>query len=331
MNILIVKFGALGDVVRTSYFAKCLRDKYGQELYLTWITSPAAMPILQNNLYIDKVCLDFSEIKNEQFDVIYSLDDEIEILSQLAFLNYKKIVGAYLYSATKIRTYCDESAAWFDMGLLSKLGKLEADNRKRANKRTHGDIFAQIFDTELPEPFFFQEKNTSFISKKDSDFKLGINPYAGDRWSSKEMLPNELEKLIRLLLGSTLFGSMKGKIILFGRGEDRKKNLEVASRFSDKSIEVANTDESVLNLATQIRSLSVLITSDSLAMHLAIAQRIPFLAFFAPTSAAEIDDFGFGQKLISTADDYCSYKKDADNKTITADRIFKLIKQKYAI
>lgn len=331
MNILIVKFGALGDVVRTSYFAKCLKDKYGQDLHLTWITSPAAMPILQDNFYIDKVSSDFSKIKNEQFDVIYSLDDEIEILSQLAFLNYKKIVGAYLHPSKKIRTYCAESAIWFDMGLLSKLGKLEADNRKRANKRTHGDIFAQIFDTDFPEPFFPQEKITPCIPNKDSEFMLGINPYAGGRWSSKELLPKELEKLIGLFLGSTQFQNMRGKIILFGAGEDRQKNLEIASRFSDKAIEVANTDESVLNLATQIGSLSVLITSDSLAMHLAIAQRIPFLAFFAPTSAAEIDDFGFGQKLISTADDYCSYKKDADNKTITADRIFKLLKQKYAI
>ena len=330
MNILIVKFGALGDVVRTSYFAKCLKDKYGQNLHLTWVTSPAAIPLLRNNFYIDTLCLDFSKIQNNQFDIVYSLDDEIEILSQLGSLNYKKIIGAYLDLSSKNRTYCDESAVWFDMGLLSKLGKLEADNRKRANKRTHGDIFAQIFDTDLPEPIFFQEKNIPIIPKKDFEFRLGINPYAGGRWSSKELLPKELEKLIHLFLGSTQFRNVKGKIILFGAGGDRQKNLEIASRFSDKFIEVANTDESVLNFATQIRSLNSLITSDSLAMHLAIAQKKSFLAFFAPTSAAEIDDFGFGQKLISTADDYCSYKKDADNKTITADRIFKLFNQKYA-
>lgn len=331
MNILIVKFGALGDVVRTSYFAKCLKDKYGSRLHLTWITSSAALPLLKNNIYINEIYTDFSKIQNKIFDIVYSLDDEVEILSQLSILKCKKITGAYIDPISNARTYSDDSAAWFDMGLLSKLGKLAADNKKLANKRTHGDIFAQIFDTGLPTPFFFHEKDTSCIPKKDSEFRLGINPYAGGRWSSKELLPKELKKLIHLILESSQFCSLKGRIILFGAGEDRQKNLEIASLFADEPIEVANTDDSVLSLAVQIGSLSILITSDSLAMHLAIAQRIPFLAFFAPTSAAEIDDFGFGQKLISTADDYCSYKRAADNKTITADRIFKLLKQKYAI
>jgi heptosyltransferase-2 len=65
----------------------------------------------------------------------------------------------------------------------------------------------------------------------------------------------------------------------------------------------------------------LLISSDSLALHLGIAQRVPFVAFFAPTSAAEIDDFGLGVKITSTSTDYCSYKKDADNSSLTADRL----------
>ena len=63
------------------------------------------------------------------------------------------------------------------------------------------------------------------------------------------------------------------------------------------------------------------VTSDSLGMHIAIARGIPVVAFFAPTSAAEIDLFGAGEKVISTAPDYCSYRPDADNSTITAGRL----------
>jgi heptosyltransferase-2 len=330
LNILIVKYGALGDVVRTSYFTKCLKDKYGSGLNLTWATSLAATPLLQKNIYIDEICTDFSKIQNKNFDIVYSLDDEYEIVSKVCLLSYKKIIGAYVDTTSKKVTYCEKSAEWFDMGLLSKLGKVLADQRKKSNNRSHGEIFAEIFDTNLPEPIFFgsQEYLSDYV--ENSQFRLGINPYAGGRWASKELRLNELGALIQLFLDSVKFRRASGRIILFGANEDRQKNLEIASRFSDESIEVANTDESVLQLASQIKSLNNLITSDSLAMHLAIAQKRPTLAFFAPTSSVEIDDFGLGQKLISTAHDYCSYKKDADNASITANRIFELFNEKYA-
>ena len=45
------------------------------------------------------------------------------------------------------------------------------------------------------------------------------------------------------------------------------------------------------------------------------------MAFFAPTSAAEIELYGLGEKVASTAPDYCSYRADADNASITAERL----------
>jgi heptosyltransferase-2 len=65
----------------------------------------------------------------------------------------------------------------------------------------------------------------------------------------------------------------------------------------------------------------LLVSSDSLALHMAIAQDVRVVAFFAPTSAAEIELYGLGEKIASTAPDYCSYKPDADNSTITVERL----------
>jgi heptosyltransferase-2 len=45
------------------------------------------------------------------------------------------------------------------------------------------------------------------------------------------------------------------------------------------------------------------------------------LGFFAPTSSAEIGVFNTGVKVESLSNDYCSYRPDADNSTITAKRI----------
>jgi heptosyltransferase-2 len=81
----------------------------------------------------------------------------------------------------------------------------------------------------------------------------------------------------------------------------------------------------VQHLAAAVSRLDYLVSSDSLALHLAIAQGVPFTAFFSPTSAVEIDDWGIGTKVVSTAPDYCSYRKDADNGSITARRILEAI------
>src|SRR5208283_1580376 len=56
-----------------------------------------------------------------------------------------------------------------------------------------------------------------------------------------------------------------------------------------------------------IGQLKAIITADTLALHLAIAHRVHSVSFFAPTSAAEINTFGRGLKVISGAPDYCNY------------------------
>jgi hypothetical protein len=68
------------------------------------------------------------------------------------------------------------------------------------------------------------------------------------------------------------------------------------------------TDNGLLRFAALVSLCSLLITSDSLALHVALARDVRTVAFFAPTSAAEIELYGLGEKVVSTARDYCSYK-----------------------
>src|SRR6185295_3813572 len=75
----------------------------------------------------------------------------------------------------------------------------------------------------------------------------------------------------------------------------------------------AGCDNGLLDFAALVGECDLLVSSDSLALHMAIAQDVRVVAFFAPTSAAEIELYGLGEKIASTAPDYCSYKPDADN------------------
>jgi heptosyltransferase-2 len=77
----------------------------------------------------------------------------------------------------------------------------------------------------------------------------------------------------------------------------------------------------LLDFAALIDLCDVLITSDSLAMHVGVARDVRTVAFFAPTSAAEIELYGLGEKVVSTSSDYCSYRPDADTSSLTPERI----------
>src|ERR1700689_951946 len=68
MHILIVKKGALGDVVRTSYFAKSLKRKFGPGLRLSWITAPASADLLRLNPNIADLWFEFEQAKPFRFD-----------------------------------------------------------------------------------------------------------------------------------------------------------------------------------------------------------------------------------------------------------------------
>ena len=326
MHILIIKRGALGDVVGTAYFARALKEKQGNGIRISWITSTDALPLLRFNPYIDDVWISFEEAGPYVFDLVFSLDDERDALEGVASLRTHTVKGAFLHQSGQA-TYSADTAEWFDMGLLSRFGKEHADALKKRNTRGHAQIFADIFETPRPEPTFYG--NPVLESQVEGEFGenvlyIGINAYAGGRWPSKELPSVEQEGLIKALLACGQRLGRDLRVVLLGAGPDRKRNKDIMSHFGT-DVQAADTDGSVLRLAAVVRKMHYLITSDSLPMHLAIAQRRPCLAFFCPTSAAEIDDFGLCRKLISAGPDYCSYKPSADNTSITAERIMALM------
>lgn len=327
MHFLIIKQGALGDVVRTSYFAGALKRKFGSELRLSWITAPASVELLRRNPHIDDLWVDFEAAKSWHFDRVYSLDDEMEALNQLASIGATAITGAYLENGRPV--YSADAAEWFDMGLHSRFGKARADELKRINRASHGQIFSRIFDVSQVRPEFYLDPECARWAESQlpqGAVRVGINPYSGGRWPSKELRPEQLDQLIdQLLQGSTPFGQSTA-VVLLGAGADHAKNAELVARRGTAGLSTVCTDKSVQHLAGVVGALDYLISSDSLALHLAVAQDVPFTAFFSPTSAPEIDDWGIGTKVISTAADYCSYRKDADNSTITAARIMGAIR-----
>lgn len=322
-NILIVKCGALGDVIRTAYCLPGIHHKY-LDCRLYWFTAPPSFDLLRFNPYVDEIITDSfkaGKLAEVFFDVVVSLDDEKEILQSVGSLKHGEMIGAYLADGEP--AYSESAAEWFNMGLISRYGKERADTLKRNNQREHNEIFASMLDIEIKEPIFFNSRLKEEKAARMFDhafFNIGINSGAGSRWKSKQLALEETIALIEVILALRIEGK-KTRVYLLGGKEEEERHSILKERFRcDRLVDTGNNN-SILEFAALVKNCGYVISSDSLALHLAISQRVRNLSYFAPTSAAEIGTFGYGAKVVSLADDYCSYKKDADNSTITASRI----------
>jgi heptosyltransferase-2 len=326
MECVIIKTGALGDIVRTSFIANSLNLKY--KYNISWIVSKCGIDLLKFNPNINKVIDVGSDMLPLSADLVISLDDDFEYAKIASEINSKKIIGAFVKDGKIL--YTDDASYWFDMGLISKYGKEKADILKKENRLSHCQIFEKIFDIQNTVPIFYSDKKKDEYwarIKNEEEMIIGFNLFSGDRWPSKELSISTYIDLIRKINEFLNNLEYNFRLVVF---TDRSSVYKVDKIKSELNfITIFNTSVSILDFSAAIKICDYIISTDSLGLHLAIAQQIPNLSFYSPTSACEIETFGSGVKVISTSEDYCSYKSHTDNRSLTANKIFSAWKKHF--
>lgn len=335
-DILIIKTGALGDVLRTTSILPGLRARDG-EAHVTWVTAPPAVDLVRLHPLVERVVpVDFgsavivdaaaAELAGP-WDQVISLDDEEPHCRFASRIETARLTGATWDEAAGARRYTADAAPWFDMGLLSVHGKERADRLKLENRRTHADLLAEVVGVAKGAPELPREPASEAFGRAFAERRalhahgpvLGLNTGAGGRWTSKALSVERTAEVVR-----EVHRSLRGEVtfLLLGGRDEAERNARIleAVREGPRVVD-GGTDNALLEFAALVGHCDLLLASDSLALHVAVARRVPVVAFFAPTSAAEIDLFGRGEKVVSTAPDYCSYRPDADTSTLTAERI----------
>ncbi|MCE9594696.1 MAG: glycosyltransferase family 9 protein [Planctomycetes bacterium] len=335
-SILIVKTGALGDVLRTTAILPGLCERYA-DCRVTWLTAPSAVDLLRLNRRVAEViALDtkspeevertLERLKLTTWDRLLSFDDEEPLCRLASALTAKRLSGAFLDGYGR-RAYTADVGPWFDMGLLSVHGKTRADRLKVENRKSHPAIFAEMLGIGIGKPTLeIDEAARRFGDGFAARTKLlargtviGLNTGAGGRWHSKTLTVEKTAELAR-----RLDRELSGKVtflLLGGPGEVERNRAIVEALGQSVSLVDGGCDNGLLEFAALVSKCDLLVTSDSLALHVALAREVRTVVFFAPTSAAEIELYGLGEKVVSTAPDYCSYKPDADVSSITPERI----------
>ena len=232
MNILIIKTGALGDVLRTSFIAQALKDKYEKRNpKIFWLTHKNAKPFFINNHYVDYILsLENKEkLKKKSFDLVINLEEDKESCKFACSLEYNKIIG-FIYKNNKILSTL-EAKEWFDMSALGK--KPQNDILKIKNKKTHRQIMAEIIGIKnwrKYEPFLRLTQNQRKITKdflrihnlSRTDLIMGINTGSADRW----LKHLSVKKTVRLI--DKIYKKYNAKILLFGGPNEIERNREIS-------------------------------------------------------------------------------------------------------
>ena len=316
MNILIIKLGAMGDVIRTTSILSGLKAKY-KNCKIDWVTKSESFDVLKKDTFIDNVYLvdNLHNKLKKEYDLIISLDDDYEACELATKTDSKKIIGAYLDNNKRV--YTKDSSLWFDMGLISKFGKQKADILKAKNKKTYQAIIYKILnlDYKKQEPMLIlNKKELSFGKKfakkysiKKTDVVIGINTGAGGRWEDKKLSIEKTAELIDKLS----MDIKNAKLILFGGPEERERNEKIKKLVKTKIID-AGCNNSLMEFASLVNLCNVLVTSDSLALHAGIALKRKIVSFFAPTPSAEIELYSRGSKILAKKGCLCCYKPKCD-------------------
>jgi heptosyltransferase-2 len=338
-QIVILKTAALGDVLRTTSILPGLHARY-RDCRVTWVTSRAAIDLVRTHPLIAAVeTVDVAspssveavrkKLATTRWTRVISLDDEVPLCALASSLGTEKLSGAHTAEDGQ-RAYTADVAPWFDMGLLSTFGKEIADRLKIANTKSHPAIYAEMLGVPMGKPALALPDEalafaTSFAARHrlhENGPLVGLNTGAGGRWSSKQL---SVERTVEL--AGALHTELGGRVtfLVMGGESEVARNRAIVEGLARWPVPLrfahAGCDNALLPFAALVAECDLLVTSDSLALHIAIAEGVRVVAFFAPTSAAEIELYGLGEKVASTAADYCSYKPDADNSTITVERL----------
>jgi heptosyltransferase II len=135
MNVLIIKLGATGDVVRTTPLLRRLSGS------ITWITAAKNCVLLEG---LAENLRHFSwearaRALDIPYDLVINLEDSLEVALFLKRVRSAEIFGAYADSSKRLR-YTENAKCWFDLSLISSHGRQGADRLKLLNRQTYQEL-----------------------------------------------------------------------------------------------------------------------------------------------------------------------------------------------
>jgi heptosyltransferase-2 len=262
IKILIIKLGysetldaeigrhvSLGDVLRTTPILSALKNKY-ENSYISWLVSEQAEPLIHGNDYIDRVLV------WDQFIPFQLLSEKFDLV-----INLEKVPGICALS-DKIESWnkygfrFNSETGHYD-GYEQGLEFIDYINQKEIGKASK-DCWQKSLIELLGLKWSNQNYSLGYKPKSKEIYDIGLNFEVGKKWPQKAM---SIEKWKLLAKGL------------------ETQNFKISWQEGLNSL---------YEYMDWINSCKIIITQDSLGLHLALALNKKVIALFGPTSSDEV-------------------------------------------
>ncbi len=313
-HILMISLEAQGAVLMSTSLLYAIKRKY-PESCLIWITRPEAMPLLENNLLIDRVLPWDNEnrmlLGQMQFDIAISLDKSLHAGAFMNTVNAEKKYGFGLSSRGCIIPLNKGAMYNYRLGLNDSM-------KFHENKRTVVDMLHET--VELP---YEGERYALDLTEEESNYKnqwmeetgisqddivIGFNTGCSNLFPNKKMTVAQHVTLIKMLYDY----NPELKVVLLGGREDTERNREIQKLCQGRTMNTPTT-EGLRRGIIYVDLADIVVSGDSLGMHIAIGLGKYAVAWFGLACAEEIDMFGRGKKIRSGVSCEPCCKKTCDD------------------
>ncbi len=306
-RILVIQLDALGDVLRTTAMLPAIRRTW-RNAHVTWLTRRDAAPLLANNPLVDRILV----LGEDTTAVLGALEFDVALCPE------KSIPAGALMCAARAP---DKRGFAID----------DAGNIAPLTEAAH-ELYGQGLDNEAK--FFLNTKSTQHLASEsvglpyrhdryiivmddvergqaredrriagvgDDEILVGWNTGCGPRYPYKRL---EIDDQVALMLKAWSRIPRRDRVrfaLLGGGADDQSRNARIAAELATKRIPVIETPcgRGLRRGIASVAACDMVVSGDTLALHLAIAQRKPVVAWFTITCHQEIDVYGRGIKVLA--------------------------------
>ncbi|MDP2925976.1 MAG: glycosyltransferase family 9 protein [Nanoarchaeota archaeon] len=325
MEILIIKLGAKGDVLRTLPVLIALKKKY-PDSNITWITKRESEEIVKNSPFVKRVIIS-PFVPTEEYDLLYNFDIEEEATKIAMHTKANKKYG--FYSDNGYLSSYNLSSEYY-------LNTIFDDELKKNNKKTYQEMIfesAEIDYKKQHHPIFLSESDKelgrNFLKKNNIINKvIGIHMGASSRWPSKVWHEEKVKEFIKKSKENNY------EIVLFGGPNEIEKHDGLIKNLEKENIYVYrnNPNNTDTEFASLVNICDYMVCSDSFSLHVSIALKKSTIGLFFCTPPNEVEDYGILKKINSPLlyeffPEKCDQYSEELTKTISPEKVFLSIKE----
>lgn len=280
-QILIIKLGAAGDVIRTTPILHRIRKDF-PNAEITWLT---LTPVLVPKNYVDSILKWSIEnilfLQNRNFDILYNLDKDKHAIGLAKSINAEKKIGYLMDEYGKCKPANSDSESKWLTGLF--------DDICMNNKKSYPQEILEVcgYDFNMEKYILQLPESDLLFDLPENKQIIGLNTGCGTRWLTRLWGAENWKHLSEILYSNGYI-----PLLLGGPVED-SLNREIA----ENSPAIYKGYFELSDFLNLCNHCDLIVTSVTMTMHIAIGLEKKIVLLNNIFNKYEFELYGLGEIL----------------------------------